>query len=96
MQTIFEDGKYYKPDTNKMAKTHAELTPLYQAHLRQITAMQDSFREYSNRFEICQNMLIRRNEAQKKWIHYTDKMQKMRAATDLKARAKVPRNENKL
>jgi hypothetical protein len=34
MQTIFEDGKYYKPDTNKMAKTHAELTPLYQAHLR--------------------------------------------------------------
>lgn len=56
----------------------------------------ETFRVYSNKYPICQNMISRRNEAYKKWIHYSDKLQKIRPATDSRSKAKIPRNENKL
>jgi hypothetical protein len=82
MQTVFNEGQYYKPDCTKMSKTHLELVPIYQTHLRNIGMIHETFRVYSNKYPICQNTIRRRNEAYKKWIHYSDKLQRIRPATD--------------
>ena len=74
-----------------MARTHLELNPIYQAHQRNIKIHHDKFREFAFKFNACKNMIRRRYEAHKKWIHYNDKLQKIRPATDKRNVAKVPR-----